>query len=384
MRYLTSGESHGQCLNAIIEGFPSGVKIDEDFINAELAKRQSGYGRGGRMKIETDRAKILSGVRFGVTTGAPVCIEIENKDWQNWTIPMSTSPLAEENQKLADEKKITALRPGHADFAGAKKYNHDDIRNILERSSARETTTRVAVGAFSKTLLNHFGIEIFSHITQIGSVKSPKTSKTFAEIKSTAEKSEVRCADIETEQKIKELIDLTKEQGDSLGGYFEVIITGVPVGLGSFVHWDKKLDGLLAQAIMSIPAVKSVEIGAGIQSAELLGSVMHDEFQKDFKRPTNNAGGIEGGMSNGEPIVIKAAMKAIPTMMNPLKSLDLATGEEHLAHVERADVCAVPACAVVTEAMAANVLAEAFLQKFGGDSLREIEANFRNYQEQIK
>ncbi len=384
MRYLTSGESHGQCLNAIIEGFPSGVKIEEAFINAELAKRQSGYGRGGRMKIETDQAKILSGVRFGITTGAPICIEIENKDWQNWTIPMSTSPIAEENQKLADEKKITALRPGHADFAGAKKYNHDDIRNILERSSARETATRTVVGAFSKTLLSHFGIEIFSHVTQIGNVKAPLAEKSYTEIKSAAEKSEVRCADSETEQKIKELIDKTKEQGDSLGGYFEVIITGTPIGLGSFVHWDRKLDGLLAQAIMSIPAVKSVEIGAGIQSAELLGSKMHDEFQKGFNRPTNNAGGIEGGMSNGEPIVIKAAMKAIPTMMTPLKSIDLKTGEEHLAHVERADVCAVPACAVVTEAMAANAIAEAFLQKFGGDSLREIEANFKNYQEQVK
>lgn len=384
MRYLTSGESHGQCLNAIIEGFPSGVAIEENFINGELAKRQSGYGRGGRMKIETDRVKILSGVRFGVTTGAPISIEIENKDWQNWTIPMSTSPISEENQLLADEKKITALRPGHADFAGAKKYNHDDIRNILERSSARETATRVAVGAFSKTLLKHFGIEIFSHVTQIGSVKSPETTKPYTEIKSAAEKSEVRCADFKTEQKIKEIIDKTKEKGDSLGGYFEVIITNPPIGLGSFVHWDRKLDGLFAQAVMSIPAVKSVEIGAGIKSAELLGSAMHDEIQKGFKRSTNNAGGIEGGMSNGETIVIKAAMKAIPTMMTPLKSIDLITGQEHLAHVERADVCAVPACAVVAEAMAANILAEIFLQKFGGDSLHEIEANFKNYQEQTK
>ena len=384
MRYLTSGESHGQCLNAIIEGFPSGVTIDEDFINAELAKRQSGYGRGGRMKIETDKVKIKSGVRFGITTGSPICIEIENKDWQNWTVPMSTTPILPENQHLANEKKITALRPGHADFAGAKKYNHDDVRNILERSSARETATRTAVGAFSKILLKHFGIEIFSHVTQIENIKTPKTEKTYAEIKASAEKSEVRCADFGTEQKIKELIDQIKEKGDSLGGYFEVIATNIPVGLGSFVHWDRKLDGLLAQGVMSIPAVKSVEIGAGIAATELLGSKMHDEFQKDFKRPTNNAGGIEGGMSNGEPIVIKAAMKAIPTMLNPLKSIDLKTGKEHLAHVERADVCAVPACAVVAEAMTANVLAKAFLQKFGGDSLCEIEANFKNYQEQLK
>ena len=384
MRYLTSGESHGPCLNAIIEGFPSGVEIKEDFINAELAKRQAGYGRGGRMKIETDKAAILSGVRFGVTTGAPICIEIGNKDWENWTIPMSPSPISEENQPLADDKKITALRPGHADLAGAKKYNQNDIRNILERSSARETTTRVAVGAFSKTLLEYFGTNIFSHVIQIGSVKAPETAKTYEEIKSTADQSEMRCADAQTEQQMKELIDQAKEKGDSLGGYFEVIITNAPIGLGSFVHWDRKLDGLFAQAIMSIPAVKSIEIGAGIKSAELSGAKMHDEIHTGLKRPTNNAGGIEGGMSNGEPIIIKAAMKAIPTMMTPLKSVDLATGEEHLAHVERADVCAVPACAIVAEAMAANVLASVFLDKFGGDSLHEIETNYKNYLEQIK
>ena len=384
MRYLTSGESHGQCLNAIIEGFPSGVKIDEAFVNEQLAKRQSGYGRGGRMKIETDTVKVLSGLRFGVTTGAPICLEIENKDWKNWTIPMSPTPISEENQPLADSKKITALRPGHADLAGAKKYNHDDIRNILERSSARETTTRVAVGAFAQTLLNHFGIEIFSHVTQIGSVKAPEQTQTFEEIRLVAEKSELRCADASAEQKMKDLIDQIKEKGDSLGGYFGIIITNAPIGLGSFVHWDRKLDGLLAQAVMSIPAVKSVEIGAGVKAAELQGSTMHDEIKKGLKRPTNNAGGIEGGMSNGEPIIIKAAMKAIPTMMTPLRSVDLATREEHLAHVERADVCAVPACAIVAEAMAANVLADLFLQKFGGDSLHEIEANFKNYLEQIK
>lgn len=384
MRYLTSGESHGQCLNAIIEGFPSGVFIDENFVNTELAKRQSGYGRGGRMKIETDKAKVLSGVRFGVTTGAPICLEIENKDWQNWTIAMSPSPIEPENQPIADEKKITALRPGHADLAGAKKYNHNDIRNILERSSARETTTRVAVGAIAKTLLAQFGIEIFSHVTQIGEVKTPEIKEDFDQIKTAAASSDLRCADSKTEQKMKTLIDSAKEKGDSLGGYFEVVITGTPIGLGSYVHWDRKLDGLFAQAIMSIPAVKSVEIGAGIKAAELLGSKMHDEITKGLKRPTNNAGGIEGGMTNGEPIVIKAAMKAIPTMMTPLRSIDLATGEEHLAHVERADVCAVPACAVVAEAMAASVLATAFLDKFGGDSLKEIEANFKNYLEQIK
>jgi chorismate synthase len=379
MRYLTSGESHGQCLNAIIEGFPAGIKIKEDFINEQLAKRQSGYGRGGRMKIETDTVKILSGVRFGITTGAPICIQIENKDWENWTIPMSTTPVSEENQKIKNNKKITAIRPGHADLAGAVKYNHTDIRNVLERSSARETTTRVAVGAFSKTLLNYLNIDIFSYVLQIGDVKIPEISANYDQIKEKAEISELRCPDNLTEKKMKDLIDATKEKGDSLGGYFEIIIRNLPIGLGSFVHWDRKLDGLLAQGIMSIPAIKSVEIGAGIKAGELLGSKMHDEILTGFKRKTNNAGGIEGGMSNGEPIVVRAAMKAIPTMTNPLKSVDLLTGQEHLAHVERADVCAVPACAIVAEAMAANVLSKLILEKFGCDSISEIETNYKNY-----
>lgn len=384
MRYLTSGESHGQCLNAIIEGFPSGIKIKEDFINEQLAKRQSGYGRGGRMKIETDTVKILSGVRFGITTGAPICLQIENKDWKNWTIPMSTTPISKENQSIADSKKITAIRPGHADLAGAIKYNHTDIRNILERSSARETTTRVAVGAFSKTLLDYLNIDIFSYVLQIGNVKMPETLENYDQIKENAENSELRCPDYKTEQKMRDLIDETKEKGDSLGGYFEIAIRNLPIGLGSFVHWDRKLDGLLAQAVMSIPAVKSVEIGAGVKAAELLGSKMHDEIFSEFQRKTNNAGGIEGGMSNGEPIIIRVAMKAIPTMMNPLKSVDLSTGQEHLAHVERADVCAVPACAIVAEAMAANVLAKMILEKFGCDSIAEIENNYKNYTGQNK
>ena len=384
MRYLTSGESHGQCLNAIIEGVPAGIKIKEDFINEQLAQRQSGYGRGGRMKIETDIVKILSGVRFGITTGAPICIQIENKDWENWTIPMSTTPVSAENQHIIDNKKITAIRPGHADLAGAVKYNHTDIRNVLERSSARETTTRVAVGAFSKTLLQYLNIDIFSYVLQIGNVKIPEISENYDQIKEQSEISELRCPNEATEQKMKDLIDETKEKGDSLGGYFEIVIRNLPIGLGSFVHWDRRLDGLLAQAIMSIPAVKSVEIGAGVKAAELLGSKMHDEILTEFKRTTNNAGGIEGGMSNGEPIIIRAAMKAIPTMTNPLKSVDLLTGQEHLAHVERADVCAVPACAVVAEAMAANVLSKLILEKFGCDSIAEIENNYQNYTGQNK
>lgn len=371
MRYLTSGESHGQCLNAIIEGFPAGIKIDQDIINKELARRQIGYGRGGRMKIEKDKVNILSGVRFGITTGAPISIEVKNKDWENWTEKMSVTSIDNEPEK------ITALRPGHADYAGAMKYNQDDIRNILERSSARETTTRVAVGAFAKLFLQNFDIDIFSHVTQIGEVKAQNIPTEYNEIKLKAEESDMRCADENSAQKMRNLIDKTKEQGDSLGGYFEIVVHNLPVGLGSYVHWDRKLDGLLAQAVMSIPAVKSVEIGAGIESASLPGSKMHDEILPQVKRTTNNAGGIEGGMTNGEPIVIKAAMKAIPTMVTPLKSIDLKTGKEHLAHVERADVCAVPACAVVAEAMVASIILNAFTEKFGNDNLEEIKTNYK-------
>lgn len=372
MRYLTSGESHGQCLNAIIEGFPAGVEINQEIINKELARRQVGYGRGGRMQIEKDKVNILSGVRFNLTTGAPISVEIKNKDWANWTEKMSVTPV--ENPP----EKITALRPGHADFAGAIKYNQDDIRNILERSSARETATRVAVGGFSKIFLNNFDIDIFSHVTQIGNVKAKNLSDCYAELKQEAEESDLRCADREAAQEMRDLIDKTKEKGDSLGGYVEIIIRNLPVGLGSYVHWDRKLDALLAQAVMSIPAVKSVEIGAGINAAHLPGSKMHDEILPGAIRKTNHAGGIEGGMTNGEPIVIKAAMKAIPTMIKPLKSIDLATGEEHLAHVERADVCAVAACGVVAEAMVAQVIMNAFLEKFGHDNLNEIKRNYNS------
>lgn len=386
-RYLTSGESHGQCLNAIIEGLPSGFKIEEDYINHHLSRRQKGYGRGGRMQIETDKVLIKSGIRFGITTGAPILLEIENKDWQNWTIPMSSSPVDltdPSNIEKIEEKTITKVRPGHADLSGALKYNHKDVRNILERSSARETTTRVAVGAVARSILKEFGIEIFSHVIQIGQAKAGKISENYDEIKLKAEQSEARCADIEAESKMKAEIDRAKEAGDTLGGKFEIIILNAPVGLGSFVHWDRKIDALLAQAIMSIPAVKAVEIGAGTEVAELYGSNTHDEiFPKNgesaYIRKTNNAGGIEGGMTNGMPIVIKGAMKAIPTMKTPLKSIDLASGKEHSAHFERSDVCAVPACAVVAEAMAANIIVNAFLEKFGGDSLDEITTNYKNY-----
>lgn len=355
-RFLTSGESHGICLNAIIEGMPSNVSIDNDFINSELAKRQKGYGRGARMQIETDKAKILSGVRFGKTTGAPICLEIENKDWQNWTIPMSVSPVDLDDpdvREAVEAKKITRVRPGHADLSGAIKYNHDDVRNILERSSARETASRVAVGAVAKCLLKEFDITGSSKVLQIGTAFD--------------------------EDSMKKEIDSAKEKGDTLGGCFEVRFKNLPVGLGSFVNWDRRLEGRLAQALMSIPAVKAVEVGAGCKAASLAGSQMHDEIffeNGKYLRKTNNAGGIEGGMTNGEDVVLKVTMKAIPTMKQPLQSVDIKTKEPYTAHFERSDTCAVEACAVVGEAMCAMVLADAFLEKFGGDSLEEIKKNY--------
>ena len=388
-RFLTAGESHGKCLTAIIEGVPAGIKINPEDINKQLARRQQGYGRGGRMQIEKDKVIITSGVRHGFTTGAPIALVIENKDWENWTIPMSTEPVDTENPEIKEilsEKKITHVRPGHADLSGALKYNHTDIRNILERSSARETATRVAIGALARIILNQFGIKIFSHVTQIGSAKVEEKDlpQNFSLLKEKAENSYVRCADEKTSEEMRKTIDKAAEEGDSLGGIFEVIALNCPIGLGSFVHWDRRFDGQIAQAIMSIPAIKSVSIGLGEDSGKILGSQMHDEiFPKDetnyYHRKTNNAGGIEGGMSNGMPIIVKAAMKPIPTLKKPLNSIDLETGKEHIAHYERADVCAVPAASVVGEAMLAIVLVNSFFEKFGGDSLVEIKSNFENY-----
>ena len=365
-RFLTSGESHGMCLNAIIEGLPANVAIDNDFINQELAKRQQGYGRGARMQIETDKAQIKSGVRFGKTTGAPVCIEIQNKDWKNWTVPMSIEPVDIKDPDVLEAvnaKKITRVRPGHADLAGAQKYNQKDIRNILERSSARETASRVAVGAIAKCFLKEFGINGSSKVLQIGN--------SFEE------------------EEMKQEIDKAKENGDTLGGRFEITFKNLPAGLGSFVHWDRRLDGRLAQALMSIPAVKAVEIGAGCLCSALQGSKTHDEIFYDtenskYYRKTNNAGGIEGGMTNGEDVVLKVTMKAIPTMKQPLQSVDIDTKSPYCAHFERSDTCAVEACAIVGEAMAAIVLADAFLEKFGGDSIEETKRNFNSYTENLE
>lgn len=341
-RFLTSGESHGKCLTAIIEGIPAGIEIDINFINSELKRRQQGYGRGGRMKIESDTVEILSGVRFGKTLGSPVTLVIKNRDFDNWQKIMSVSP-----DDFTDDKSFSVYRPGHADYAGSIKYNQKDLRNILERSSARKTAIEVAVGAVAKLILKNFGIEGFSEVTQIGSACCPD--------------------DFHKE------IDLTKEKGDSVGGKFVVIYKNLPVGLGSYVHWDRGIDGRLAQAIMSIPAVKAIEIGKN--PLGMCGSEYHDEFDiKDGNicRNTNNAGGIEGGMTNGQDLVISATMKPIPTMLKPLNSVDANTNEKSQAHYERSDVCAVESCAVVAESRVAWVLVNEILLKYGGDSLEEI------------
>ena len=373
-RFLTAGESHGQSLNIIIDGVPAGFEIDFDFVNNELARRQKGYGRGGRMKIETDKAIFKSGVRHGVTTGAPIAIEILNKDWENWKIPMSVEvpENTEENAKLTEQKKITNLRPGHADFAGAIKYNQKDVRNILERSSARETASRVAAGAVAKLILKEFGIEGFSHVVQIGKVKISEDTRFDIE---TAENSELRCCDKIAEEQMKKEIDLAKENGDTLGGKVQIIYKNIPVGLGSHVQWDRKLDGLLAQAVMSIQAVKAVEVGIGVKAAETSGKETHDELFYDdkFFRKTNNAGGLEGGITNGEDIVITATMKAIPTMKTPLNSVNLITKEPYQARFERSDVCAVPACGVVAESMIATVLVNALFERIGSDNIEQMK-----------
>ena len=381
-RFLTSGESHGKCLNAIIEGIPAGIRIKTSVINEDLARRQVGYGRGGRMKIEKDTVEIKSGVRFGKSTGAPICLEIKNKDFENWQEVMNTEHQdypAQETLKKIEEKSFTTVRPGHADYAGSIKYNFTDLRNVLERSSARKTAIEVAVGSVAKQILKEFGIMGFSHVIQIENVKLDFYPKTYTLIKEKAEKSDVRCADDLTADRMRNAIDEAAQAGDTLGGKFEVIFGNLPVGLGSYVHWDRCLDGRLAQAVMSIPAVKAVEIGAGVDAASLKGSQMHDEIfvkNKNVYRHTNNAGGLEGGMTNGEALVIKGTMKAIPTMRKPLATVDIEDMQPASAHFERSDTCAVPACAVVAEARIAIILADELLTKIGGDNFVEMKAHY--------
>ncbi len=383
IRFFTAGESHGQALSAIIEGMPAGLEISEKDITTELRRRQRGYGRGGRMKIEQDRAQILSGVRFGKTLGSPISLVLYNKDWPNWTEKMSVSAGANFSEKLH------MPRPGHADYAGMIKYRQDDLRNILERSSARETAMRVAAGAIAKKFLNQFGIDIFGHVIRIGIASSetfldtritPK-SKEWNDFFERAENSPVGCADELAAKEMMQHIDTAQQEGYSLGGLFEVAATGVPVGLGSHVHWDRKLDAQIAGAMMSINAIKSVEIGLGKAVSERPGYEVHDEIFYDekngFQRNHNFAGGIEGGMSNGEPVVVRLAMKPLPTMRSPLRSVNVKTLEPQNAHFERADVCAVPAAVVVAESMLALVLADALVSKIGGDSINEMQQSFQ-------
>lgn len=382
LRFITAGESHGKGLTGIIEGIPSGIPLTSEDIDKDLRRRQGGYGRGGRMKIEADHAEILSGVRWGKTIGSPISLFIENRDWKNWEKGMSES---EEHE--GSIPPVTRPRPGHADLAGALKYDHRDMRNILERSSARETAMRVGLGAIARKILAEFNIRIGSYVIQIGKVQSSSlkvqsSDKDLFQAFEKAEKSPVRCPEEEASKRMAGLIDKAIKEGNSLGGIFEVFVAGVPAGLGSHTQWDRKLDGRVAQAVMSIQAIKGVEIGQGFEMARDMGSEVMDEiFYKSskFYRKTNNAGGIEGGMSNGMPLIIRAVMKPIPTLRKPLMSVDINTKKPSEAAYERSDVCAVPAAAVVAEAMTALIVADAFLEKFGGDSREEVLRNYNSY-----
>jgi len=382
LRYLTAGESHGPGLLAILEGMPAGLPLRLDKIDLELARRQQGYGRGGRMQIEADRVEVRAGVRGGVTLGSPIALLIRNRDWENWA-----GVMAVEGSCLGEP--VTCPRPGHADLAGGLKYNQYDLRNILERSSARETAARVAVGAVCKQLLAQFFIQVRSLVVEIGGVRAEVPDEPVEEVFQQAEESPVRCPDEAAARRMMQRIDEARDCGDSVGGVFRVVATNVPPGLGSHVHWERKLDGRLAQALMSVQAIKGVEVGLGFEASRRPGSAVHDAIYYDsagqrFFRKTNRAGGIEGGMSNGQPIVLQAAMKPIPTLRQALDSVDVVSKQPQPATHERSDVCAVPAAAVVGEAVVAYELARAMREKFGGDSLEEMRRNFAAYMEQVK
>ena len=376
-RFLTSGESHGKGLTALIEGLPAGLPLSEDYIARDMARRQGGYGRGGRMKIEKDRAEITAGVRHGLTLGSPVALWITNRDWVNWTEKMAVEPVE------AEIERVTRLRPGHADLPGAIKYGFDDVRNVLERASARETAARVAVAGVAKRLLDEFGVSFHSHTLAIGGVRAePGEAVDWEAVEADA----VRCGDNAASEAMVAAIDAAKSDGDTLGGQVEVRVEGVPLGLGSYVQWDRKLDGRIAQAICSINAFKGVGFGLGFEATEQRGSQTHDVIlpadqwgERPWRHGTNRHGGIEGGISTGEEIIVRAAVKPIPTLAHPLPSVDLDTGAEVLAHYERSDVCVVPAAGVVAEAMVAIVLADAWLEKFGGDSLAEVRASVERH-----
>ncbi|WP_339193001.1 chorismate synthase [Aeribacillus sp. FSL W8-0870] len=379
MRYLTAGESHGPQLTTIIEGVPAGLPLTKEDINIELARRQKGYGRGRRMQIEKDQVQILGGVRHGETLGSPIALVVENKDFAHWTKIMGAEPISE-SEKAEMKRKITRPRPGHADLVGAIKYGHRDMRNVLERSSARETTVRVAAGAVAKKILSELGIQVAGHVIEIGGVRAQKLDySTLAELKEKTENSPVRCLDENAAQQMMKAIDEAKEKGDSIGGIVEVIVEGMPPGVGSYVHWDKKLDAKIAQAIVSINAFKGVEFGLGFEAGRSFGSEVHDEIlwseEKGYYRKTNNLGGFEGGMTTGMPIVVRGVMKPIPTLYKPLQSVDIDTKEPFLASIERSDSCAVPAASVVAEAVVAWELAKAIVEQFGLDRIDLIREN---------
>jgi chorismate synthase len=385
VRYLTAGESHGPQLTAIIEGFPSNLNISLERVNHQLERRQKGYGRGRRMQIEKDRAEIVGGVRHGKTTGAPIALVVHNNDWKHWTKIMNVEPVEGTDE---ERRRVHRPRPGHADLNGALKYNQRDLRNILERSSARETTIRVACGAMARELLLEFGIKVAGQVIRIGEVEAKRQSVPLEELIRITEESPVRVVDKDAEANMIALIDQTKADGDTVGGIVECIIEGVPVGLGSHVQWDRKLDARIAQAVVSIQAFKGCEIGIGFAAGTVKGSQVHDEIlyaeERGFHRGSNRAGGFEGGMTTGEQIVVRGVMKPIPTLYKPLRSVDIDTKEAFEAQVERSDACAVPAASVVMENVIAWEVAKAFLEKFGGDSVEEIRRNYENYLAQVE
>ena len=390
LRFLTAGESHGQTLVVTLDGMPAGLQLDIDALNEQLRRRQGGYGRGRRMAIESDRVEILTGVRHGQTTGAPIALLVRNRDWVNWQQTMHVEAKMPEGASGVQRPEVTRPRPGHADLAGAVKYGHEDIRDVLERASARETAARVAAGSLARQLLTRFGVRVASHVSVVGDAMLPEgRTVSFDEAQAIPADAPLRCADADVQQRMIAAVDAARDAGDTLGGAFEVIATGMPIGLGSYVQWDRKLDGRLGQAMMCIHAIKAVGIGIGPEVAVRPGSKVHDEIRPASGagaplRPSNNAGGLEGGVTNGEDVRVVGFMKPISTLMKPLRSVDLTTMREELAAIERSDVCAVPAAAVVGEAMVAFVLADAFLEKFGGDSIEEIERHYEATSEQIR
>jgi chorismate synthase len=386
IHFVTAGESHGPALTTVVQGVPAGVPLQAEQIDHELQRRQGGYGRGGRMRIESDRAEILSGLRHGETLGSPISLLVRNRDWANWTDAMAAGPVPDPEDDEA-HRRVFLPRPGHADLVGILKYDRTDARDILERASARETAARVAAGAVAKRLLSEVGITVGSHVVSLGGIDAAVPEELPEDLNAASDPSPVRCLDAGAEERMIDAIDAAKRDGDTLGGIFEVVVRGVPVGLGSHVAWDRKLDGRLAGALMSIQAIKGVEVGLGMEAARRPGSRVHDEIAADanpgrgggYTRTGNHAGGLEGGITTGLPLVLRAAMKPISTLMRPLRTVDLRTGEAGAAVRERSDVCAVPAAGVVGEAMVALVVADAMMEKFGGDSLAELRRNLDGY-----